>query len=146
MLDYTGKIQKVGSLEVGDQNRQTHIRFRNFADYEANINDTDQDFESEDSIFNRYNLKIDTPQFNLVRQGDFGSGCDFKLQSIENEGNNCYVPSIGYCFIKCINYLTNSDYKEQYLDFIRNEQKQSNIMTMARMQPCLRKLGVNLGY
>ena len=48
--------------------------------------------------------------------------------------------------MKCINYLTGQDYKEQYLDFIRNEKRRSNIMTMARIQPCLKKLGINLGY
>ena len=37
----------------------------------------------------------------------------------------------GYCFVKCINFLTGEDYKEQYLDFIRNEKRRSNIMTKA---------------
>ena len=40
----------VGSLGVGDQNRQTHIRFRYIADYEVYIIAIDQDYESEDSI------------------------------------------------------------------------------------------------
>ena len=43
-------------------------------------------------------------------------------------------------------FLTGQDYKEQYLEFIRSEQRRSNIMTMARIQPCLRKLGIDLGY
>ena len=42
--------------------------------------------------------------------------------------------------------MTGQDYKQQYLDFIRNEKRRTNIMTMARIQPCLRKLGINLGY
>ena len=44
----------VGSLGIGEEIRQTHIRFRNFTDSEAYINALDHDFESEDSIFNRY--------------------------------------------------------------------------------------------
>ena len=52
----------------------------------------------------------------------------------------------GYCFVKCINYLTGQDYKQEYLDFTRNEKRQSNIMTMARIQPCLKKLPIDLGY
>ena len=36
--------------------------------------------------------------------------------------------------------MTGDDYKEQYLHFIRNEQRRSNIMTMACIQPCLRKI------
>ena len=44
------------------------------------------------------------------------------------------------------NFLTGEDYKQQYLDFIRNEQRRSNMMTMARIQPCLEKLGIDRGY
>ena len=65
---------------------------------------------------------------------------------IEYQGNNCFIPTKGYCFFKCVNYLSGHDYKEQYLEFIRNEKRRSNIMTMARIQPCLRKLGIDLGY
>ena len=64
----------------------------------------------------------------------------------EYQGNNCFIPTKGFCFIKCINYLTGQDYKQQYLDFIRNEKRRSNNMTMARIQPCLRKLDIDLGY
>ena len=42
--------------------------------------------------------------------------------------------------------MTGQDYKQQYPDFVRNEKRRSNIMTMARIQPCLRKLGFDLGY
>ena len=136
----------VGSLKVGDQIRQTHIRFRNINDYESYINSIDQESDSEDSIFNGYFYKIDTPQFKLVNRSQFGNGCDFKHEIIEYRGDNCYIPAKGYCFVKCNNYLTGLDYKEQYLDFIRNEKRRSNIMTMARIQPCLKKLRINLGY
>ena len=47
---------------------------------------------------------------------------------------------------KCINYLTGNDYKQQYLDFFRNEKGRTKILTMARIQPCVTKLGINLGY
>ena len=42
--------------------------------------------------------------------------------------------------------MTGEDYKQQYLNFIRNEKRRSNIMTMARVQPRLRKLDIDLGY
>ena len=120
LQDYIGEFEMVGNLKVGDQVRQTKIGFGNMDDFEAYINAIDQDYESEDSIFNGYIYKIDTPQFNKVNRSQYGNGCDFKHQIVEYQGNNCYIPSKGYCFIKCINYLTGRDYKEQYLDFIRN--------------------------
>ena len=58
----------VRSLFFGDQIRQIHIRFRNIADYESYINAVDQDYESDDAIFNGYIYEIDTPQFNIVNR------------------------------------------------------------------------------
>ena len=146
LIDYTGEFEMIGNLKVGDQIRQTHIRFRNIADYEAYINAIDQDYDSEDSIFNGYIYKLDTPQFNKVNRSQYGNGCSFDKIIIEYRGNNCFIPTKGYCFIKCINFLTGCDYKEQYLDFIRNEKRRSNIMTMARIQPFCKANNINLGY
>ena len=146
LIDYVGEFEMVGNLKVGDQICQTKIRFRNMDDFEAYINSIDQDYDSEDAIFNGYFYKLDTPQFKKVNRSQYGNGCDFKHEIIEYKGNNCYIPTKGYCFVKCINFLTGEDYKEQYLEFIRNETRRSNIMTMARIQPCLKNLGINLGY
>ena len=50
LIDYEGVFEMVGNLIVGDQIRQTHIRFRNMIDYEVYINSIDQDYDSDDSI------------------------------------------------------------------------------------------------
>ena len=146
MQDYEGEFEMVGNLKVGDQIRQTHIRFRNISDYEAYINAIDQDYDSEDSIFNGYIHKINTPQFNKVNRSQYGNDCSFDKIIIEYRGNNCFIPSKGYCFVKCIKYSTGQDYKQEYIDFIRNEKRRSNIMTMARIQPFCRANNINLGY
>ena len=49
-------------------------------------------------------------------------------------------------FIKCIKYLTGKDYTEEFLTFIRTEEKRSNVMTSARFQPFSRKHNINKGY
>ena len=146
LLDYTGEFEMIGNLKVGDQIRQTPIRFKNVSDYEAYINAFDQDYDSEDAIFNGYMYKLNTPQFIKVNRSQFGNGCSFDKIIIEYRSNNCYIPTKGYCFVKCINYLTGQDYKQQYLDFIRNEKRRTNIMTMARIQPFCRANNINLGY
>ena len=115
-------------------------------DFEAYINSIDQDYDSDESIFNGYFYKINTPQFNKVNGSQYGNGCSFDKIIIDFQGNICFIPTKGYSFVKCINCLTGQDYKQQYLDFIRNEKRRSNIMTMARIQPCLKKLGIDLGY
>ena len=136
----------VGRLKNGDQIRQTDIRFRNIDDYEDYINAIDQDYESDDAICNGYIYTLNTPQFDTVNRSQYGNGCDFKHEIIEYHGNNCLIPTKGYCFVKCINFITVEDYKEHYLDFIRNEKRRSNIMTQARLQPFCRANNIHLGY
>ena len=70
----------------------------------------------------------------------------FKHEIIECRGNNCFIPTKGFCFVKSINFLTGEDYKQQYLDFIRNEKRRSNIMTKARNQQFCRANNISLGY
>ena len=136
----------VGNLKVGDQIRQTNFRFRNMDDFEACINAIDEGYDAEDAIFNGHIYKINTPTFNKVNRSQYGNGCDFKHEIIEYRGNNCFIPKKGYCFVKCNNYLTGEDYKEQNLDFIRNQKRRSNIMTKDRIQPFCRANNINLGY
>ena len=146
LLDYVGAFEMVGNLKVGDQLRQTNNRFRNMDDFEAYINAIDEGYDAEDAIFNDYIYKLDTPQFNKVNRSQYGNGSDFKHEIIEYQGNNCFIPTKGYCFVKCINYLTGEDYKEHYLDFIRNEKRWTIFMTKARIQPFCRANNINLGY
>ena len=49
------------------------------------------------------------------------------------------------CFIKCKNYFTRNDYTEEFLTFIRSEQRRSNVMTSARIQLFCKKHNINIG-
>ena len=64
---------------------------------------------------------------------------------VEYHGQNCFIPTSGMCFIKCINYFTKKDYTEEFLTFIPSEQRRSNVMTSARSQPFCRKYNINIG-
>ena len=146
LLHYVGEFEMFGKLKVGDQIRQTNTRFRNMDDFEAYINSIDQNYDSDNVIFNGYIHKLNTAQFKKVNRSQYGNGCDFKHEIIEYQGNNCFIPTKGYCFMKCVNFLTGEDYKQQYLDFIRNEKRRSSIMTMARIQPFCKANNISLGY
>ena len=128
----------VGNLKVDDQIRQTLIKFRNNNDSEAYINAIDDKYDAEDGTFNGHIYKTNTPKFNKVNRSHYGNGCDSKHEIIEYRGNNCFIPTKGYCFVKCISFLTGQDCKQQNLDFIRSEQRRSNIMTKASIQPFCR--------
>ena len=64
---------------------------------------------------------------------------------VEYHGRNCYIPTSGMCFVKCINYFTKKDYTEEFLTFIRSEQRRSNVMTSARVGSFCRKYNINIG-
>ena len=109
LVEYVGEIEMVGKLSIGNQIRETHIRFRNITDFEHYINAIGEGYDAEDAIFNGYNYKTNTPQFKLVNRSLCGSGFDFKHEVIEYRGNNCFIPMKGYCVVKCINYLTGEE-------------------------------------
>ena len=146
LLDYTGDIEMVGESSIADHIRQTQSRFQNNNDYENYINAIDQDYKSEDAIFNGYICKIKTPQFNLINRSQYGNGRGFKHEIIEYRGNKCFVQTEVYCFNSCINFLTGEDYKQRYQNFVRNGKRRSNMMTKARIQPFCRTNNFNLGY
>ena len=65
LQDSTGEFEMVGTLKVGDQIRQTHIRFRNMDDFESYINAIDEGYDAEDAIFNGY--LINSTLLNLIK-------------------------------------------------------------------------------
>ena len=106
----------------------------------------DQDRESEDAIFNGYIYTIKTPQFNLVNRSQNGKGCDFKQETSEYRGNICFIPTKGYCFVKCLNFIAGEDCEDQYLNFLRKEKRRSDTMTKARIQPFCWANNISIGY
>ena len=130
---------------IGPIEHKTNIRFKNMDDFESYRNAIDVDYDSEDVIFTGYVYKINTPQFNVVRRSAYGRGTNYLQEIVEYHGQNCYIPTAGMCFIKCINYITEKDYTEEFLTFIRSEQGRSNVMTSARVQPFCKKYNINIG-
>ena len=144
--DYTGDFELIGTMLVGEIEQKTNIRFKNVDDFENYINAIDNSgYDSEDVIFTGWLYKLNTPEFKKVNRSQYGRGTDFKQDIVEYIGNNCYIPTSGNCFIKCINYFTKKDYTEEFLTFIRTEQRRSNVMTSARVQPFCRKHNINIG-
>ena len=112
--DYVGEFEMVGRLKLADETRETHNRFGNLDDFESYITAIDQHYDSESGIFKDYIYKINTPQINLVNRSQYGNGCDFVFEIIEYRGNNCFIPTNGFCFVKRIRFVTGEDFREQY--------------------------------
>ena len=130
---------------IGPNERKTNIRFKNMDDFENYINAIDVDYDSEDVIFTGYVYKLNTPHFKVIKRSAYGRGTNYMQEIVEYHGRNCYIPTSGMCFIKCINHFTKKDYTEEFLTFIRSEQRRSNVMTSARVGSFCRKYNINIG-
>ena len=131
---------------VGEIEQKTNIKFKNVDDFESYINAIDNSgYDSDDVIFTGWLYKLNTPEFKKVNRSQYGSGTDFKQDIVEYIGNNCYIPTSGNCFIKCINRFTKKDYTNEFLTFIRSEQRRCNVMTSARVGSFCRKHNINIG-
>ena len=153
--DYTGAFELIGSMLIGEIKQKTNRRCKNVDDFEPYINAIDNGgYDSEDIIFTGWLYKLNTHEFNKVNNNKglilkvkkYARGTDFKQDIVEYIGSNCNIPTRGICFIKCINYLTGKVYTDDFLTFNRTEQRRSNVMTSARIQPFCRKYIINIGY
>ena len=145
LKDYTGDFELIGKMIIGPVEQKTNIRFKKMDDFGRYINAIDIDYDSEDVIFTGYVYKLDTPQFKVVKRSAYGKGTNHMQELVEYYGQNCYIPTSGMCFIKCINNFTKKDYTEEFLTFIRSEQRRSNVMTSARVGSFCRKYNMNIG-
>ena len=66
--DFKGDFELNGSMITGPIKREMNIRFKNLDDFESYKNAIDVDFDSEDVTFTGYVYKLNTPQFNVVKQ------------------------------------------------------------------------------
>ena len=98
---------------IGEIEQKTNIRVKNIDDYETYINTIDVDYDAEDVAFTGCFYILNTPEFDKVNRSQSGKITDFEQDIVEYTGNNCYIPTGGSCFIKCINHLTDKDYTEE---------------------------------
>ena len=143
--DHLGDFDLIGSMLVGEVEQKTKIRFKNVDDFESYINAIDNSgYDSEDVIITGWFYKKNTPEFKKINRSQYGRGTDFKQDIVEYIGNNCYIPTSGNCFIKCITSFTKKDYTEEFLTFIRTEQRRSIVMKSARVKPFCRKHNIKI--
>ena len=71
--------------------------------------------------------------FNRVRRSNYGTGCDVFKKIIEFQRNLCYISEEIERFRKCSEFIYKKDFSQQYRDFIKESQRNKNIMTSARL-------------
>ena len=114
LQDCTRVFELNGLRIIGHIEHKTNIGFRSMHDFETYINAIDVDYDSEDVTFTGYVYKLKTPQFNVVKGSAYGKGTNYMQEIVEYHRQNCYIPTSGKCFIKCINYFTKKDYTDEF--------------------------------
>ncbi|ESO94421.1 hypothetical protein LOTGIDRAFT_175419 [Lottia gigantea] len=63
-------------------------------------------------------------------------GTDLLKKINEYKGENCYIPTDGHCFIKCVNRVLNKDLTYTFQEYINGFSKanRKGVMTCARMK------------
>ena len=156
------------------ENDSIHEVFKNIKDGypfilkgEIRINDNDpsainaffKDGEQLDKRIEKINDKYDetlnitftgeligySKTFNKIQRSNYGTGCDSFRKIVEYRGNLCYIPEENECFRKCLDFLYKKDFSHQYCAFIKESQRNKNIMRSAKIQPFCKKHNINLG-
>ena len=129
LQDYTSDFELNGLMIIGPIEHKTNIRFEIMEDFESYMNAIEIDYDNEDVTYTGYIYEMITPQFNVVKRSGYRKGTNFLRKIVEYRGQNCYIPSSGMCFIKCMKYFTNKGFTVDFIIFIRTEQRRSNAMT-----------------
>ena len=103
-------------------------------------------YQSDGSIFTGYIYKLESPVFDFANRSEVGKGTDFKKDIVEFFGKNCYIPTSKYLFTECIIFQTQKDYKQHFLEIIRNPQRRSHAMTQARIETFCSCHNFNIGF
>ena len=146
LQDYTGDFELNGKMIIRPVEHKTKIRFKNMDDFERYINAIDVDYVSEDVTFSGYVYKLYTPHFKVVKRSAYGRGTNYMQEIAEYHGQNCYIYRLLECVLSNVSIiLLRKDHTEEFLTFIRTEQRRSNVMTSARIQPFCKKYNINIG-
>ena len=69
---------------------------------ESYINAIDGDYDTGDDNFTGYVYKLHTPHFLVVKISAYAKGIKYMQENVEYHGQDCYIPTSGHCFMKCI--------------------------------------------
>ena len=138
------EFELIGNIKLNNEKRKTTMRFQNIDDFDTYIEKIDLKYDAGDVIFEG-DLYIIEKEFNKVNRSNYGTGSNHLYDIQEYHGKNCYIPTSQNCFLKCINYLTGKDYKNEYFQFINSEGRRKSVMTLARIQPFCKKNNIDIG-
>ena len=109
-----------------------------------------------DSILDKYedipnvtftgDLYIHYRNFREVKRSDYGKGASEFHDIVEYKGLCSYIPTGNGCFLKCINYIYNKDFTDEYYTFLKSFKRQTDVMLKARVSLFCKRVGIDIGF
>ena len=135
-----------GEIRINDNDpSMINAFFRDAEQLDKRIEKINEHYDESLTITFTGELIKYTKIFEKVRRSNYGTGCDSFKKIIEYRGNLCYIPEENECFRKCLEFKYKKDFSQGYREFIRESQRNKNIMTSAKIQPFCKKHDINLG-
>ena len=70
------------------------------------------EYGADDNIFLEYFDQLKSREFSKTTRSEYEKRTDFKQDVVEVSSKNCCIPTLGYSFLKCNNYLKGKYYKD----------------------------------
>ena len=114
----------------------------------------DQIIKSIENMFDNYDETLGvlfsgeminyTLVFNKVKRSIYGTGCNIQQKLKDYRSDFVYIPEANECFRKCIEFIYQKDFSQEYREFIKQSDRRKNIMTQTKIQPFCKKYNLNL--
>ncbi|ESO88584.1 hypothetical protein LOTGIDRAFT_165367 [Lottia gigantea] len=144
-LTFKGQIEVDGEI-IQDGGHKQYMQFvgfnaKTFRNFFATV---DNKSDASDWYFTG-KMILRKNNFKEIKRSKKGSGVTLLKKINEYIGINCYIPSDGYCFVKCVNRVLNEDYTREFQDFINSFSKSNRkgVMTTARICEFNKKFNTN---
>ncbi|ESP03548.1 hypothetical protein LOTGIDRAFT_171342 [Lottia gigantea] len=130
-----GKIEIDGEIfQDGKHKQDMHLVGFNGKSFHKIFSRMDLESDAFDWYFTR-RILLRKDNFNEIKRSKVGRGTELLKKINEYIGKNCYIPTYGNCFIKCVNYVLNKDLTNEFQNFINGFSKSNRkgVMTFARI-------------
>ena len=137
-----------GTLEISGSNNKfkTGRFFKNGEDLGFYIDSILDKYDDPPTISFTGDLYVHYRNFEGVKRSDYGKGANEFHDIVEYKGLCSYIPTGNACFLKCINYIYNKDYSNEYYTFLKSFKRQTDVMLKARVSLFCKRIGIDIGF
>ena len=131
---YKGQFELDGIIyQDGKEKQNIHLVGFNPTMFEKYIAGVSEKSDTSDWFFTG-NVIFREDNFVPINRSKVGKGTKLLKRINEYSGENCYIPTDGMCFIKCVKFILKRDMVDEFNEFIYSFRKNDRpgIMTCAR--------------